>query len=282
VPKWYHTHCGKPQQAPVSWEELRQMAKDGRLSPDDVVKEEGESGWARADSFPELCPEVLEVDEAVEEMDEPSPLPPAKPPKASVLESPLTDCTICGQEIAKEATACPGCGAPNHWKHPSIVRFLKRLHWFDDIPNFEVEARGYVLVGKSTRPKQFLDVLANAVGGLGFYAPMTGGGLIRLLGMSIGASYASDALRQAAGKGEQVFIIDFRHGQPIWKSTDDEFWADVKDFFKLLRFACPSCSKPFHTADSHAGRSFFCPGCGQRLQVPAGLPRKKIEKDAEE
>jgi DNA-directed RNA polymerase subunit RPC12/RpoP len=37
----------------------------------------------------------------------------------------------------------------------------------------------------------------------------------------------------------------------------------------MIRFACPSCSKAFHTAEPHAGRKFFCPDCGQRVQVPA-------------
>jgi hypothetical protein len=175
---------------------------------------------------------VIEVVE-LEVIDETGPLRSANPRKPSALESPLTNCTVCDKEIAKEATTCTGCGAPNHWTHPRIVRFLKRLHWFDDIPIFEVEGRGYVLVGRSTRPKQFLDVAADAVGGLGFIAPMTTGGLIRVLGMSIGATNASDALRTVAGRGEQVFIINFRPGQPIWKSTDDEFWTDVMDFFKL-------------------------------------------------
>ncbi len=231
--KWHHTNGGIPQPVPVVWENLRRMADAGQLQPDDLVKEEGETGWQRAGSFPDLWPEVCETDEQPEIEDEPASVSTAAPMTPAVPESPLTACTVCGREIAKEAKACPGCGAPNRWTHPEIVRFLKRLHWFDDIPNFEVEGRGYRLVGKSTRGQQFTDVAAGAVGGLGFIAPMTGAGLLGALGASIGAHYASEALRNSAGRGVQFFVIDFRYPEPFWQSTDDYFWGDVMDFFKL-------------------------------------------------
>ncbi len=209
------------------------MAKEGRIRPDDFIKEEGTSEWVRVDAFAELYPKATKTDETVEVIDEPNPLPKSRRRKASTQDSPLTVCKACGQKIAKEAASCPGCGAPNHWTHPRIVHFLRRRHLFNHIPNFTVEARGYVLAGKSTRPKQFLDVAADAVGGLSLHGPLTGRGILKLLGLSIGATYTSDALRRKAGRGQQVFVIDFRHGQPIWQSTDDEFCADVMDFFKL-------------------------------------------------
>ena len=68
------------------------------------------------------------------------------------INASLIPCRSCGHRIAHEATTCPRCGAPNHWTHPRIPRFLADRRRFGDIPNLEADGRGFVLWGRSTRP----------------------------------------------------------------------------------------------------------------------------------
>jgi hypothetical protein len=168
----------------------------------------------------------------------PPPLPRrrVKPTRAvaKIAESKLTTCEACQSPIAKEADACPKCGAPNTWIHPELERFFRRIRTFRRwYPNFAAEAKGSVLVISSTRSKQFMDYAANAVGGLGVIAPLSLGGLALVLGASIGTQYAADAIRQKAGPYTQVLAIDFRHDPPRWSSTSDDFWEDLIEFFEL-------------------------------------------------
>jgi hypothetical protein len=83
------------------------------------------------------------------------------------------------------------------------------------------------------RDPKFLDYAANAVGSLGFIG-FGVGGLVEVLGASIGSQYAAKALRDKAGPGIHAFVIDFRSDPPHWNTTDDEFWAFAIDFFDLV------------------------------------------------
>jgi S1-C subfamily serine protease len=42
----------------------------------------------------------------------------------------------------------------------------------------------------------------------------------------------------------------------------------------MIRFCCPTCKKILQATESQAGQKVACPGCGQRLQIPAP-PRNK-------
>jgi hypothetical protein len=185
----------------------------------------------------------------------------------------LIPCAECGPEIAKGAATCPHCGAPNDWTHPEIVRFLQKRRKFARLyPNFEADGRGFVLIARSTRARQFLDVAADAVGSLGFFAPLSVAGLAAGLGAAIGTRYAAEALREAAGKNGEAILIDFRAEPPTstvavgatrcrerppwrsgaagtprrafptgaiafrrttWQATDEVFWDGVLHFFRL-------------------------------------------------
>jgi hypothetical protein len=78
-----------------------------------------------------------------------------------------------------------------------------------------------------------LDMTGDVVGSLGFRGPMTPRGLAGVIGATIGARLAGQALRDAAGRDGEAFVIDFRTDPPGWQSTDDDFWDDVLDFFGL-------------------------------------------------
>lgn len=40
------------------------------------------------------------------------------------MNNKMTNCKVCGQEIAKSAKACPHCGAKNKKKHPILICFI--------------------------------------------------------------------------------------------------------------------------------------------------------------
>jgi hypothetical protein len=201
---WFIYRERDDEKLTVSYDDLYQMAADGRLKRRDFVKKKGTGRWRRAGRIAELWPEKQPT-----------------PEEASLL----TKCGACISEIAKEAPSCPKCGAPNKWIHPQCLRFLDRLRRFQrKYPNFQAEAKGFLLVCRSTRDKQFADYAANAIGGMGFWGPMSLGGLAMTLGASIGSQYAAKAIRDKAGPHANAFVIDFRHDPPTWSSTNDEFW----------------------------------------------------------
>lgn len=211
---WWYFDARGDRKAAATFDELRRMAQDGTLRRRDFVKRKGRDEWRRAGTFAALWPGKQ-----------------LSPEDGSLL----TTCGACLGRIAKEAPACPKCGAPNSWIHPESTRFLGRLRKFQRRYNaFDAEARGFMLVCRSTREKQFLDYAANAVGGMGFAGPLSLGGLAVTLGASIGSQYAAKALRDKAGPDTNVFVIDFRHDPPLWSSTDEEFWEDVLDFFDVV------------------------------------------------
>jgi DNA-directed RNA polymerase subunit M/transcription elongation factor TFIIS len=171
------------------------------------------------------------------------PLTPPPLPKRSNQDVPLTDsdgllidCHACGGPLSKQAETCPKCGEPSVWIHPECARFLKRLPRFRrHYPELVAEAKGSLLAIRSTRPKQFMDYAASAVGGVGLLVPFSLSGLAVALGASLGSAYASDALRKQAGPYTNLIMIDFRQSPPLWSSTNNQFWADVIDFFGLRR-----------------------------------------------
>jgi S1-C subfamily serine protease len=42
----------------------------------------------------------------------------------------------------------------------------------------------------------------------------------------------------------------------------------------MIQFSCPPCKKVLKVAPEHGGKKLSCPGCGQRLQVPAAMPAR--------
>jgi hypothetical protein len=57
--QWYY-HDGDKQCGPVTWPELRRMASEGELSPEDRVWGEGLPGWQAAKLIPKLFPDHVE------------------------------------------------------------------------------------------------------------------------------------------------------------------------------------------------------------------------------
>ncbi len=200
----------------VSWDELRRMAEDGRLQPADLVKEEGESGWTRADAVPGLGP----VDILEEVADEPA-TPPTQNPH-------LIPCQSCGQDIAKEARKCPNCGAANCWTHPEIARFLSKRKRFCNIPDLEIDAHSFVLTGRSTPAETFAGNLADMLGRMWFFgSPMS------VIFVMLETKWIAQELREIAGPAQQTFVVDFHTDPPAWKSTDDYYGIKVMEFFGL-------------------------------------------------
>ena len=56
---WYYQD-GDKQRGPVTWAELRRMAAEGELSPEDRVWGEGMAGWQAAKLIPSLFPKQVE------------------------------------------------------------------------------------------------------------------------------------------------------------------------------------------------------------------------------
>jgi DNA-directed RNA polymerase subunit RPC12/RpoP len=198
----------------VSWDELHRMAQDGRLHRNDLVKEDGDSGWRGADTIPGLWPE-----EKLEEVAD-------EPPVAAMRNPYLIPCQSCGRPIAKAAPACPICGAENHWMHPEIARFLSKKRQFQNIPDLELKAQGFVLTGRSRLPATFAGNLADILGNMRFFGSRSG-----VVFSVLEARWLAQELREIAGPEQQTFLVDFHTDPPTWQSSDHYYWIKVMDFF---------------------------------------------------
>ncbi len=149
----------------------------------------------------------------------------------------LIHCVRCSREIAVDASQCPTCGAPNHWQHPEITRFIENKELFDDMPAFQTQRFPMILKGHSTTEQRGAKLSSKAVSmvilGLALSAFglwVIGGPLliiaaIMMLVSSLRTTDPSDTF--------QEFSIDFSQSPPHWYSNDDEFWKPVKAFFDL-------------------------------------------------
>jgi predicted RNA-binding Zn-ribbon protein involved in translation (DUF1610 family) len=153
--------------------------------------------------------------------------PPCSPPVEE--HSLLTVCNACGRAIAKEAVTCPGCGSPNNWAHPEIVRFYHSISQFAFGPSVQLTYEKFVLCGVDQRAHQEAQSLANLANSFGVIAPMNLSGLSTILAVRGGQAWASEWARQKI----KAFRIDFTHSPASWASTDDDYWDDVMDFFRV-------------------------------------------------
>jgi hypothetical protein len=144
----------------------------------------------------------------------------------------LIGCKTCRYAISKEAAACPKCGAPNTWLHPEIARFVRCLDEFDHMPRFDVRWDRYILVGQTVYQPGLIDAAQNFIGSLGFFAPLSIKGIA-----SMAAACAMQSgvvqLLESAKPGVEAFGINFSLRPAEWDSTNDRFWADVMDFFRV-------------------------------------------------
>lgn len=144
----------------------------------------------------------------------------------------LTSCVACGRDIAKEAASCPGCGAPNKWVHPEIMRFLEALRntsTFNRIPRFKVDWDKYFLVGVDERSQQNAENTQGLLSGFGLWTPLTLNGLF----LQTCFHATTSTLIQSSQADVKKFYIDFSTSPALWATTDDRHWADVLQFFGL-------------------------------------------------
>jgi hypothetical protein len=158
-----------------------------------------------------------------------SPVPEALP--LCEDDGPLTPCTACGRSIAKRASACPNCGAPNEWVHPEIVRFYRSIDRFEFEKCVKITYEKFVLCGVDQGSNRDALGLAKLAGSFRVAAPLSINGLATV--MAVGGG--QDWLHNWAQKKLKAFRIDFTNLPPGWASTDDEYWLDVMKFFGIPR-----------------------------------------------
>lgn len=143
-------------------------------------------------------------------------------------KSPLAPCAACGHDIAKKATTCPKCGAPNECAHPEIGRFYESIGQFRFGASVVFKHEKWTLAGvdrEAGKNEMALADLANSFGVIGN------------LGDVLAAHYAQRWVRERANKKIKAFRVEFTPATPLWSSTDDEYWFDVMEFFGVNRHA---------------------------------------------
>jgi hypothetical protein len=168
------------------------------------------------------------------------------------MDTKTLNCGTCNKEISKLANACPNCGAPNDWVHPSVADFMANLNDYKEMPEFQAYSDKTSATGISNKPS------GPALGALCFIAGVLILGLVAVLAfdsfyqykiqlvMAVGLWIAKLPLINLEILGFVLlyggyhfsvnsvvrFDADFKDGTFKWTSNDDKFWAEVKTRFE--------------------------------------------------
>jgi hypothetical protein len=138
----------------------------------------------------------------------------------------LVKCEACGKDIAQTAVTCPNCGAQNNFVHPNVKEFLALQ--CKHTPSFKYQHTGLRVNGSTQRHVELVDLswklwIAAAV--LWFFLAFPYIILAYAIAMAAAACWL---IGQFAGTKAQSFQVDYSSGSPVWNSTDDSYWAEVK------------------------------------------------------
>jgi hypothetical protein len=219
---WFFSRDGKRKDGPVPFASLKNMAHMGRLRESDMVHQQGARLWFQAGEVPGMFHEVSDERPVAREG---SLAPLTYTDEATSSDTDFTACTDCGHMLSTRATRCPACGAVNGWLHPRIQEFINASDQFRHLPPFKIEAHGYSLVGTA-------EAQHTEVGGK-IDLPKSWSDIGDLLLAEIGETGIQAALANVTGSDAHSFYLDLDQETPLWGSTDDYYWRDVKKFFGL-------------------------------------------------
>lgn len=144
---------------------------------------------------------------------------PAQDPK-------LMTCPSCAKEISTDADACPSCGAPNTWVHPTLKAIIDHIEVLDRVTKYECHGRRMRLVSTSQNTRQtigsFLMVAAMVLLVLGFFVPILLG--LAILSICVGGLLTLFGL---SAFSRHELTIDLRLADPFVGPHDQRFWEDV-------------------------------------------------------
>jgi len=259
--EWYYSKDGE-KQGPVTSKQLKELAASGQLQPTDSVWKEGMKEWAEAKAVKGL----FAADKPADPLLPPPVPPPARPgcrqqvvvpepaddadtyalaeETSSVSGAVLISCKACQKQIARTAPACPQCGAPNDWTHSEVQRFLASAQSFE-LPTqwFYFTSHEAVWGNAMAEPTEKGGAKVVSTGmtlfGVGlllmFFGPIgwSIGGLLITVGLFLAVAGSLFMKSSDIEITQTEFRVDFSGPSPHWQSNDDEFWKDVKDFFRL-------------------------------------------------
>ena len=138
----------------------------------------------------------------------------------------LFPCEACGKPISVDSIACPSCGRPNEWEHPTITQIVDhlRMHY----PDAVYERRGHQIAVemKTYNLRQQFGSACLALSMLfligGFIVPTLMGLAILLL--AIGGCLI---IFGASASTIHAIRIDLRQADSVVAVSDAAFWAGV-------------------------------------------------------
>lgn len=134
----------------------------------------------------------------------------------------LIACTSCGKDIAALAVTCPGCGAPNGWRHPGIDAFYAGKDRTGVSKPFTFQSDKTKVWGQTA--KRLTKTGYAVLGGYG----IIGGPLVLLFTGFWGAFIfflIGGALSMSMQK-QDTFTADLQ--SKSWISSNDIFWQPVR------------------------------------------------------
>lgn len=133
----------------------------------------------------------------------------------------LVKCSACSKDISALATACPGCGAPNMWVHPSITQFLSVKDQTGVAKKFKFWSNKIEIWGETEPSLSWWKVLLFFLLVPGLFAGLLGIIFVTVVYVMVLYVY---------GKKKQ-FKANLHTG--TWQSNDEKFWQPVRAILKI-------------------------------------------------
>lgn len=159
----------------------------------------------------------------------------------------LIDCPACGKKIAGTAQVCPGCGAPNTWKHPEVLRIWSQIESgeFETARQWRYNSDrtaiwGYT-EGRLSEASRTMVWVAGAVGFLVFLlqfaiSPSSVGVAWLLIypgAFAYGMAWYRGIEDKINPSLQESFKITIADGVAVWQSNNDQFWKPLRDKLQL-------------------------------------------------
>jgi hypothetical protein len=115
--EWY-VRVGDTEHGPISSETLKQLALQGKVTPDSLVKKGTSGSWVLASAVKGLFattatnatpPPILPTSRPSQAVPQQAPDPKANPPLAATMDD-THPCPYCGETILRVAKKCKHCG----------------------------------------------------------------------------------------------------------------------------------------------------------------------------
>jgi hypothetical protein len=155
----------------------------------------------------------------------------------------LIACSSCGRDMSVDADACPACGGPNSWVHPTLGKVITHLNTLPRATRFEARGHRMAMQCSHQTPRQVFGSLMMMLGmvclivGI-FFGPLL---MVGILSICIGGLLTLFGLSATT---RHELTLDLRVPGIVVGTCDTAFWRDVLEIVRASQGQTAPGPKP--------------------------------------